>query len=416
MNIDYRVDRGGRITCWQGTKRLSEPFGELRFAQGKRKALELDPVRVRAAWAIFGRRPTPNDMNELLPFREALQQVDADAPQLLGLAFWFIRKGYLTPKPTISLVQRLKALLTRSTVTPKDIVNWRSRFRKRADQLTKAEFDPYLYWESSYNRDALTEAGWRYLTRLPLEALRSLTAEMWSFKDRIWTLNHLAKAQVAPVTGFEYALVKRCLQLLANDDDSLHHFLLAFRDAKNAGHVFTTEEEDYLCDLFQTDEGRRIAPGRSWRNMVFDAQEFMAKTALLRSDELKAYTWHVPLEKFTSAGGVEVRVLANGPELLEEGIEMKNCLRKLMHYVQRAAQGTSFVAALRGAASGTGEVTRHQDGHWEIAQAAKPCNVKVHEGLLWTATAELAHRLNVQEALARQAQRSNAQLAMPEVQ
>lgn len=386
IDIEYKVDGKGAISCWQGDRRLPELYGELPISPAKRKRLRLKRTRVRTAWAVFGRRGVPNDLNEALQHEAALAQVDADAPKLLGVAFKFLSTGMLTPKPSQTVVARLKRLFTvKTTEMPKT-----SAKSGRRDELA---YDGPNFWRSGMDAEPLTEAGWRYFLRLPYAMLRALAEHPWHLPNDFATLNALARLQAAPVTPFEYELVQRCLGALKNAD-SRHNFLLAFRNAKAAGHAFTAEEQDFLYDLVHAEPNLVIAPGKNWANLVGDAAEFMAQVAIAARAELEGYTWSVPIAPFVTREGVEVRVLANPGELLEEGIEMKNCLRNMPHYARRAAAGESFVAALRGAANGTAEVVLHPGGYWEVAQTARPCNQKVTSGLLWTAAQQLAGRLN----------------------
>jgi hypothetical protein len=338
-------------------------------------------------------------MNSVGRFEAQLRQVDADQPKLLAVAYHFMVHGSFTPGVATTVVQRLKRMFTRADVSMNDIQTWKRSKAYTSGSRRSAKYDTHNFWAYHFKDEPLTEAGWRYLVKLPYDTLRTLCQQPWRAHSTFKVLNLLARLQVPPVSYFEFALVEN-LAFLLDNNQSRHQFVLAFREAKLAGHEFTAEEEDFLYDLFQSDRELLIGAGRTWANLVADAQEFMANAALLEKAELEGYRWRVPLAPFASVEGVTVRILADGAELLEEGIELKNCLRKMTHYAARATRGECLLAALRGSADGTAEVVRGSKGAWEVSQVAKPGNVKVFAGFLWNAANELATRLNEQERVA----------------
>ena len=196
MSITYKVASSGKIQVFLNKKRSSALLEEIPVAPAARKGLrnamaESVKHRPTAAAVIFGRKWVPADINEVGKLAKAMQQVFNDSPKLLALIYPLINQGHLSAKPEQTLVRRLKDLLMRVDARFKQTTNtWGHVTTAYA---RKRPTDTDHFWKSRSDRDApLTEAGWRYLTRLPIATLREIGNEPWRLCDKLRILNDCA--------------------------------------------------------------------------------------------------------------------------------------------------------------------------------------------------------------------------------
>jgi hypothetical protein len=94
---------------------------------------------------------------------------------------------------------------------------------------------------------------------------------------------------------------------------------------------------------------------------------------------MAAYKWTPPISSFVAFDGITVVPLSNGIELLDEGIEMDNCLRNRDSYAKRAVKGLSQVFSLRSVhGRASVEFARNTpDEPWYLAQMEGPVAARV---------------------------------------
>lgn len=395
--LHYKVMKTGHIKGFVGKTQVSRLAEEIPMGISERHRLRgtVDPKLAVAAKLVFGRKYVPADINEMADHKALIYQVLKDSPQALLLAYTLATgSGRLTAKPFNSVVRRMKDVFMRKGyVPPQRGASGGLRPGRTQAGLIRKETDVNKFWDHYADKPALTEAGWRYLLRLPFETKTELCVSPWYFYRHMDVLNTLAELQFPALTVFHYKVARFGLDALTLEP-SQRNYLLALRNAIESGHQVDAAEEDYLSDLLQESPNLVVQPGTAWATLVDDAAQFLAVKAELNREELSGMKWLAPFDEFTTRGLVKATPLQTGVELLEEGIEMKNCLRKLTNYAARAMKGESLVIALRGAYEGTAEFTKPPRGDWSIQQVAVKCNRKVFDGPLWTAAEEVLQKLH----------------------
>lgn len=394
--INYKVAANGHISVHCGKKKLSAPWGEVKVAPAARQALreQLDPVMVRAAWAIFGHRCLPADLNELLRFKSVVRQVMADSPKLAAPIYFTLQRGDLKQSPTHSVVKRFKDLMMRVGYQPVKCVGGVTYAGLASDGTKRRKTDVNRYWWSAEKAAALSEAGWRYLLRLTYPVLRSLVEPYYAFPEYFAALNLLGALDAPPVA--KEAL--EALALVTVDDrveaKEAHAFALAVRDVYAEGSRITPEEVDAVRDWVRSD-AFTLNHGTAWHTIVERAIAYAMVQAEKKRAEMAAYRWQPPIAPFVANDGLVVTPLSSGVELLEEGIAQQNCLRQMGSYARRAVEGASQVFSIKGIAGrATVEFTRCGNGAWRREQAVEKYNKPISQPALLRAVNLLGARLN----------------------
>lgn len=400
-NWKYTVAANGkiRVTNTLSKRPASRLVEEVPVPLTVRKAVRarLSPALVRGSWLLFGTRVLPADINELAPYRKVVEQVVAETPRLLAPIYTFVREGLLPETSPHLLALRLKDLLMRKNV--KVEVSASSWGGKSCRMLRKNPTGADRYWHSNPGEQPLTEAGWRLFCRLPAKTSRVL------FKEGTWTLrgigeifNQCAALQYPPLQIQDFDVLKLLLQF--SSPNSQRNALLAYRNHLLAGKGCSAEELDFLRDRIREDRDRAVQPGTAWETLVEDAYEFAAAKVELESANLAGYQWPVPFVKLSLPEGITVTPLDSGVALLEEGIEMFNCLRNMESYAQRAAQGVSLVMRMEGGAiRATLELSRDRPGQpWQVSQVARKYNQQVLQGPLREYAKQVARHINGERA------------------
>jgi hypothetical protein len=353
MNYVIKVTTSGRLACYRGKERLHRVWEEIPFPAGPARAAvraELDPVLLRATRLLYGSPFKPADYNEVFERRAMVKQIMADSPQTLIPVYSFLMACYLKATPHLSLVRRFKDMLQRKGVQDFKLApgggcypGLDSKGRKRKEN------DVNRFWSSyrDFENPPFTEAGWRYLLRLPVPVLRELSQRPWQWSSRYLTTFSLLGELGLPRLDMRALNVLETSLPKCADDLSRQYF------ARAVAARFTREDDavtgveiDVIRDWFY-EERRVIHPGTRWETISArafeEADEKMDKTR----KEMGAYQWTPPIPAFVAFDGITVVPLSSGVELLEEGLEMDNCLRNRDSYAKRAVKGLSQVFSLR---------------------------------------------------------------------
>lgn len=387
----YKVAANGKISLWSGKTRLASPWLEEFPTLAERRALraQLDPILVKAAWLVFGRRCLPADLNTLLEQKKVVHQVMADSPRLLGPIYHAVCDGDLKPTPTHSLVKRFKALLRREGFVPRQR-DWRGCY---IDAGRHKVTDVSKFWQGKEREEALTEGGWRYLCNLPVSQLRAYFTDFYDV-EVLKALNLLSVLDVrglpSPALGLALAL-SRYRDL---DGEAQKALLLALRETVVLDPRTLDRQADLVTDWVRG-EKPAIQPGTAWSTLVERAVSFALMQAELDRQELQDLSWPTVVDPFVTSDGLVVRALCNGAELLDEGHAMSNCLRSMKHYAHDAVRGKSQVFSISGVAGrATVEFCRASEaGAWTLRQAEEAGNRPVTVPALKRAVTQLTQKM-----------------------
>lgn len=382
-HIQYKVSASGKIQAYNGKQRLSDLSLEVVPSLAQRKILrsKLPRATVQMAWAIFGTRCHPADLMDVHPDKKWFGQVFADSPKAMLIVRQLVKSQALTATAAnaTNLVLRAKNILTN---------------RGSATGASKKKFEVTKYWERRSSLEVpLTDAGWRWLVNLPFASLRVI-GDHYPLKGLLGYFNLLAELKVPHVTPelLEFSSY-------GTKGDQLRKVLAAYYKSENPVFKLDAETKDFLRDALYADDFA-TSTNPTWARIIMDAYEYAAQAAELKRPELEGLRWtaampHLRIDLPRSETSFEAKALVNGVELLEEGYEMKNCLRNMVSYAKRGAQGTSLVYTLSGPQRATVELVRnHKSDSWRMAQVALSCNRQVFDGPVWLAAKKLCHMVD----------------------
>ena len=380
MEVTVKVSKAGKLVCYQGKEKLHRAWEEIPMAPGASRAglrPQLDSTLLHATLLIFGNKFKPADYNEVHQRRALVKQIMADSPKALIPIFAFVVDGMLSATPANTIVRRFKNMLQRIgaqdfKLTPNGgcYCGLDSKGRKRKDN------DENHFWQSyrDFEKPGLSEAGWRYLQKLTPETKRNLSALVYRWSD-----SHLSAFNLLGQYGLP-SLKTKALEVIdwgsshCSDEDSKQYWAraVASRFTRPEDPV-TAFEIDCIRDWFY-EEKRKINAGTRWETI--SVQAFTAASVKIdkTQKEMAGYQWRPPIEPFVADEGIVVVPLSTGTELLQEGMEMDNCLRNRDSYAKRAVAGKSQVFSVRGAhGRASVEFARHSSAApWYFAQAEGP--------------------------------------------
>lgn len=371
--LNYKVAASGKVTALTGKTKLSALWLEEDVPLHLRAQLrkQLDPLMVRAAWIVFGRKCLPADINTLLEYKHVVRQVMADNPKLLAPIYSFVQSQSLKATPYHSLVKRFKDVLRKEGFEPRQRNGgyW---------QKPRKETDVNSYWEWSSDGEGLTEGGWRYLLSLPFAVIREHFMEAYSMKDRLPALNKLNQLGLTNLSKGALKFAFDITRYRTLDDESCKAVLLSLRDASALNDGTLYRQADIVQDWLRS-EKPEVHPGTTWSTLVGRAVTFALIQAELDRTELQDLRWEAPVKPFVTTDGLVVRPLENGAELLDEGHAMSNCLSNMKSYAHDAVKGKSLVFSISGVA---GRATvefyrRSENGQWSLRQAEEAGNQPV---------------------------------------
>lgn len=401
MDITIKVTAAGAIACYRGKTRLHRIWEESPIASGpQRKALQsdLDPVLLRATRLLFGPVFKPADYNEVHQHRALVNQVMADNPKVLVPLYGFVQKCHLTATPLHSVVRRFKGLLQRERVQAFKLApgggfypNLDAKGKKRRSTEVNR------FW-SSANDMALpvfTDAGWRYLQKFSASSQRELSKLPWQWRSRYLHILSLMGKLGLPAVNTAAIEIVEMGYVSCEDDRSREVFARAVAERFTRGEEPPVDAEvAVLRDWFY--EGSRIVnSGTRFETIIARAFEEAGLSPDKLPKQVKDYVWTPPIEPFVAAEGMTVLPLSNGLQLLEEGIEMDNCLRNRDSYAKRAVQGVSQVFSVRGVQGRASVefVRSSRDDAWHFGQMEGPAAAEVVNPVIHRVVAQIQNTL-----------------------
>lgn len=386
--LQYKVSARGKITAYRGSKKLSAIWLEQMPTITARKALrkQLDPVLVRAAWVLFGRKCLPGDINTVVAEEKLVRQVMADDPRMLSVIYHYVQAEDLSPMPYHSIVRRCKALLLKEGFEKRSM----PFHRYNSDKKVKVS-DVNSYW-ASQNHEGLTEAGWRYLHKMPYAQLREQMTRGWRLVYQLGAISMLADAEVPKasnkvidfLSGFSSAEMSQ---------DSLRNLYIATRDMAETEQGLVYSQVDAVQDWLR-DSKPIIEKGSSWNSLVEKAVVYKLTTEMMEKAALEQLKWPAVIEPFVSNDGLVVRPLLNGVELFDEGNTMNNCLKNMKHYAVEGMKQKSAIFSISGVAGrATVEFIRRVGTGWRLKQAEESDNKPIANVALLRAVDQLEQRM-----------------------
>jgi hypothetical protein len=391
-DFKYKVAKSGKITAFRGKAELSALWLEEDPPLTHRKVLRgaIEPVWVRAAWACYGRRCLPADLNTLLEHKKVVLQVMADSPRLLAPILGCVSDGSLKATPHHSLVQRFKALLRKDGYTPRTnfLVSTKDPLNRKKDS------DVTRFWEWHKNAEPLTEGGWRFLLTLPYGTIREFFSKGYVVPKHLGTLNRLSQLDLRNLSKGALSVALNGCNSVQASPDTIKALLLSLREVTSMDKATLHRQADLVSDWLRG-ERPEINPGTSWQTMVSNAVSFALVQAEMSRKDLKELTWSSPVEAFVATDGLVVRPLVNGSELVDEGQAMRNCLRSLRFYAHEAVKGKSQVFSISGLAGrATVEFTRtNTEDAWALKQAEEANNQPIKGQALARAVKQLETKM-----------------------
>lgn len=339
----------------------------------------LDP-QVRAwAFQVGGYEAGATAYSLLFAHRPQVERVMQEAPNLLPL--WY------------ALNERDMDVAGRSVVQQSDPLQLVSDMKLRMREA------------------GLTNAGWRYLSRLPSNWVRSFVRRgnvEYGLDEASETMNRLARVgENLRYTAFMFVISSEALgsrmaqksraispldafnlQNEAIDHEAESETRLAFVRAlarecqrrKRGVKALVREEAALALDWLRhervtLDTNQRRA---SWANWMARQEEWHERVAAQTAFNGKPRRWHSLVSEFEQ-GGFTVVPLTDSVQLHEEGRRMHHCVST---YANRCADGDSRVFSLRRGTSrvATLELARESKGKsvsWRINQVRGHCNSAV---------------------------------------
>jgi hypothetical protein len=130
--------------------------------------------------------------------------------------------------------------------------------------------------------------------------------------------------------------------------------------------------------------------------MLTRAVEWAATKAELERADMENLHWVAAIEPFVTNDGLIVTPLTTGPQLLDEGREMNNCLPYHRHFAEDCVKGLSQIFSIQGVLGrATVQFGRRQGQAWKLAQAEEKDNSPVSSPVLKRAIEQLQQRMEV---------------------
>ncbi|MCC5612038.1 hypothetical protein LC612_36225 [Nostoc sp. CHAB 5834] len=388
MSTTYRVSRAGKVHAYRGKERLHDIWLSEPITLAARKTLraQLDPLLVKAAWLVYGTRCNPAHVNSMLQYKALVTQVMADSYRLLPLVFHMVLQGNLKETSRKTLLKRLKGVLMGVGYQPPAFATHRGPGPSKA----RKDSEVNGFWEYG-NFDPFTEAGWRSLCAAPVKLLRSLSTQSHLLRTFAPDFNqmHMYGGRVRDVADIRF--LQRLREISSPPPargrwgtpnerhslsvDSAHQVRLAYRQAMDFSYVLRYQQMDIVKDWLQ-DVRPEVEKGTTWDTLVKTATVYRLEKSTLERADVESLKWTPPIEPFVSNDGLVVIPLTNGWELVEEGLQMSNCLRDTRRYAVDAVRGVSQVFRIQGPERATVEMVRRRVGApWRFNQAELGENV-----------------------------------------
>jgi hypothetical protein len=349
-----KVGTSGNLACYLGKEQLHRVWEEIPIPPGQSRAAiraKVDPVLLCATRMLFGPHFKPADFNEVHQRRALVKQIMADSPRLLVPIFAFVVNIRLSPTPHKTVIRRFKMMLQREGAQDFKLsgnggcyLGLDSKGRKRKEN------DVNRFWGSyrDFERPGLSEAGWRYLQKLSVTTQRQLAVAPWQWSNRyLHTFSLLGHYGIPTLDRKAIEFLDMALAHCI-DEDSKQYFARAAADRFSRVDDPVTELEIDTIRDWLYEEKRTIHPGTRWETISERAFTFSGDKADKTRKEMANYQWQPPIEPFVADDGITVIPLSTGIELLQEGLEMDNCLRNQDSYAKRAIAGVSQVFSIRG--------------------------------------------------------------------